>query len=373
MRILLLNYEFPPLGGGASPVSFEIAKQISERENCTVDVVTMGYKGLPSYEKINNRLHIYRVPCLRKKKEMSQPLEQLTYLFSAYFKVRELVKNNAYDICHCHFIIPTGVLAYIIKKQFGIPYVLTAHGSDVPGYNPDRFKLLHKFTGPLLKTICDNAHKIIALSSYLKGLINTNIKKYSDNKLLVIPNGIDSKQFVPLQKKQIILSTGRLLPRKGFQYLIQAVSSKNIGYDVHICGDGPMMPVLKDMAKKSRTKIHFHGWVDNKSTFYKELLGKTSIYCLVSSRENASISLLEAMSAGCAVITTNISGCPETVHDTGIVIPPENALELQKKLERLIENPKLISTLGAKARERVIKVYNWDILVSEYMKHLSSS
>ena len=54
MRILMLNYEFPPLGGGASPVSYEIAEHFSKKCDFDIDVVTMGYKNLLSYEKINN-------------------------------------------------------------------------------------------------------------------------------------------------------------------------------------------------------------------------------------------------------------------------------------------------------------------------------
>ena len=55
-KILLLNYEFPPLGGGASPVSYEIAKKLSESGEFDIDVVTMGYKGLDSYEEVNKNL-----------------------------------------------------------------------------------------------------------------------------------------------------------------------------------------------------------------------------------------------------------------------------------------------------------------------------
>jgi len=142
--ILMLNYEFPPLGGGASPVSYEIAKHLSETGEFTIDVVTMGFKGLPSYEEINPKLHVYRVKCLRKKKEICKPWEQATYLATGFFKCWELIRRNKYDINYTHFIIPTGALALVSKKLFGLPYVITSHGSDVIGYNK-RFKALYPF------------------------------------------------------------------------------------------------------------------------------------------------------------------------------------------------------------------------------------
>ena len=110
-RILVLNYEFPPLGGGASPVSYELALKLSETGDFDIDVVTMGYKDLPKYEEVNKNFRIHRVWSWRSKKELCHPWEQATYLVSAWFKCKELLKNTKYDICHCHFIIPTGVLA----------------------------------------------------------------------------------------------------------------------------------------------------------------------------------------------------------------------------------------------------------------------
>ena len=141
-RVLVLNYEFPPLGGGASPVSYEIADGLSKivipaeagiqsTAAFDIDVVTMGYKGLPKYEEVNKNFRIHRVKCLRSKKELCHPREQLTYLFFGYFKCKELLKKNKFDICHCHFIIPTGVLAMKLKKKFGLEYIITSHSSNV--------------------------------------------------------------------------------------------------------------------------------------------------------------------------------------------------------------------------------------------------
>ena len=111
-----------------------------------VDVVTMGFKGLLEYE-VRDGINIHRVKCLREKKEICHPWEQLSYLISAKRFLRKHLRENRYDVCHCHFIIPTGILALWLKKKFGLEYIITAHGSDVPGYNTDRFKFLHYFTG----------------------------------------------------------------------------------------------------------------------------------------------------------------------------------------------------------------------------------
>lgn len=368
LRILVLNYEFPPLGGGASPVSYEISKGYAKLGH-KVDVVTMHYKGLPFFES-KDGMNIYRIPCWRSKKEICHPWEQLTYIWSAKNFLKKHLKTNTYDICHTHFIIPTGIVSLWLKKNYGIPYIITSHGSDVPRYNPDRFQLMHKFTKPLLRRILNNSNGAFAGSQYLANLGN---KIGSRIQYRVIREGFDSRKFVPKRKKKLILSTGRLLERKGFQYLIKAVSEKDMGYEVHIAGDGPMMKELKQLAAESKTKIVFHGWLSNKSKKYKYLLESSAIYVLVSERENSSVSLLEAMSAGCAIITTNISGCPETIGDGGVITEAKNYKSLGKKIKQLIINNQRRTKLSFRARMRVKNCYKWKENIKRYLEVIYES
>lgn len=368
MKILMLNYEFPPLGGGASPVSYELAKRYVDLGH-KVSVVTMGYKGLAEHEFIDG-IEVYRVKSWRRKKEICHPWEQLSYLISAKKFLQTHLQKQKYDINHTHFLIPTGTLAKWAKKRFNLKYIVTSHGSDVPGFNNDRFKLLHKFTGPLLKSVAKHADKIVTPSKYLESLILKNISPNLKSKIIHIPNGIEINKFRPQKKEKYILSTGRLLARKGFKYLVEAVSDLDTDYELHIAGDGPLMEELKEMSKDSKTNIIFHGWIDNQSKKYKDLLEKASIYSLVSSNENASIALLEGMSAGCAVITANSSGCAETIGDAGITIEVKDTDKLNKAILSLIQNPQKLEELQSKAAKKVENQYNWDIVIGKYTELL---
>lgn len=368
-RILVLNYEWPPLGGGASPVSYELAKRLSETGEYDIDVVTMYYKGLPKYEEINDHLRVHRVWSLRSKKELCHPWEQLTYLVSGYFKARALIKKQKYDLCHTHFIIPTGVLAWVLKKQFGLEYVITSHGSDVPGFNTDRFKVLHKFTGPVLRAVSHGARTIVSPSNYLRELILKNISQALADKTVVIPNGIDTAKFTPKPKIKTIFSSGRLLPRKGFQYLIQAVSDEDLGWEVHIAGDGPMRVELEEMARKSKTKVVLHGWLDNKGKEYKDLLEQASIFILASEAESFGMVIAEAMSAGCAIVSSNISGCAEIIGDDGLLIEIKNAKDIKEKLLMLVNNSSELELFTKKAFKKS-KSFDWEIVRHKYTDYL---
>ena len=94
MKILMLNYEFPPLGGGGSPVSYEIAKGYV-RAGHKVDVVTMGFKGLPDFE-VRDGINIYRIKCWRKKKEICTTPEMLSYVISARYFLKKHLKEHKY-------------------------------------------------------------------------------------------------------------------------------------------------------------------------------------------------------------------------------------------------------------------------------------
>ncbi len=364
-RILVLNYEFPPLGGGASPVSFELAQKLSETGDFDIDVVTMGYKDLPKFEQVNEYFRIHRVSCLRSKKEICHPWEQATYLVTGYLKAKELVTKRKYDVCHCHFIIPTGVIALKLKKEFGLPYIITSHGSDVLGYGA-RFKYLYPFLVKPWKKILDEAKKIISPSNFLKGEILKVYPKFDAEKIEVIPNGFDTKKFQPQEKKKWIFSSGRLLPNKGFQYLIQAVSDEDIGYEVHIAGDGPMMGELKRLAEKSKTKVVFHGWMDNSRSEYKTLMEQSAIFVLASKAESFGMVVVEAMSAGCAVVVASGTGTEDLLSGCGLFTKFGNVSDIQNKIELLIQNKALMNAFQKQSFERVKTIYDWGVLLKKY-------
>ena len=364
MNILVLSIEYPPVGGGAAPVIYEICKEYV-RLGHQVTVVTMHHGSLPDKE-LNDGIEVCRVPSFRMKKHLSFFHEHIFFLLNAKKVLHGLMQNRRFDVCHTHFLVPTGILARWLKKKYGIPYMITCHGSDLPGFNPDRFYFLHKFTPPLIRSVIRESEYVTAPSDYLIALIQ-KVWGGPSIKLIRIANGINTDEFIPGPKKLFILSSGRLLPRKGFQFLIKAVSTLTLPAEVHICGDGPLRTKLEEMARESKTSIVFHGWLNSRGGEYKTLMQEASIYCLVSSQENASVALLEAMSSGCAVITSNVTGCPETVGDAGICIPPGQVQILQEKIKYLIDHPEEIQRLGMAAHKRAVADFDWKKIAEKYL------
>lgn len=361
MKILMLNYEFPPLGGGASPVTYNLAKELVSQGH-EVDVVTMHYRELKKEEVIDG-IHVYRVACLRSKREICYTREMLTYVISATLFTLSLTKRKEYDITHCHFIIPTGIIGYLLKKVRGLPYIITSHGSDVQGYNPERFLLQHRIVKPVWKVIVKDAGRIIAVSSYFKGLILKNI--VTDN-ISVIHNGQSIMPQVSVKKEQKILLVSRILKRKGFQDFLDAVDGFDLkGWEVNIAGDGPYLGELIKKSEDLGLQINFLGF--KTGTELDELYQTSSVFVFPSTHESFGMVLTEAMAAGCAIITTNVSGCEEVIGDAGFLVSPECPEDIKEALVELIGDQQLRDRLGERARERV-KRFSWEHIAQKYIK-----
>jgi len=361
-KILMLCYEYPPIGGGGAKVVDGLTYELS-KIGYKIDLVTMGFKNLPTLEEKRN-LNIYRAKCLRLKKDICTFPEMITYIFSALPLILRLCKKNNYKIIHAHFIFPDGLLAYLSSQLTHTDYIITAHGSDVPGYNPNRFKIMHKLLKPIWHRVVNSSKKIIFPSSSLEALfrrINTHAPG------IFIPNAIDLNKFSPNKKKEKkILIVTRMFERKGVQYILRALYELDYNYSVNIVGDGPYLDTLKSIALNLGLKVNFLGFIDNSSNKLKTLFEESEIFIFTSISENFPIVLLEAMVAGLAIITTKNTGCEEVVGDSAILIKSEDPSAIRDSLLKLFNNRSLILKLQKAARRRVEECFSWTAIAKKY-------
>lgn len=363
MKILMLNHEFPPVGGGASPVAFELCSHLAKLGH-KVDVVTMHYKDTARFETVND-FNIYRTPALRSKPDICYFHELATFIPGAFFKGLSLCRKNNYDIIHCHFIIPGSPLALLLNKITGIPFITTCHGSDIPGYNPDRFKLIHKMIHPVWGFLVKNTPLLTSPGSFLKNLI---LSHYPKAKIEVVPNAIDTAAFDDtVEKEKSILLCSRILERKGFQYVLQAVKDLELSWTVNVIGEGPYLPELKKIAENSKTPVKFRGWIDKKDPKFYELYNKSSIFILPSTAESFGMVTAEAMAAGCAVIASDIPTHREILGKAGLFVEPQNSGQIKEKLLYLIDSEQEREKLGEAGRERV-KKFDWESVTKKYIE-----
>jgi len=367
MRILVLCHEFPPIGGGAAAVCAALSAEYRALDNEVV-VITMGSDGVPRQEQIDG-CEIHRVDCGRRRREMASPWEGLVWANRAWKMVNQLHSRKPFDAVHAHFIMPAGIVAHRLKRQAGVPYIITPHGSDVPGYNRERLKLAHVVARPWWRRICATADRVVCPSASLLHLMQKSLRHFDGH---VIPNGFVPGRFLHLKKQKRILLCSRLIERKGFQYFLEAIRDLDLPeWEVDIVGDGPMLPRLTELANRCRVPVHLHGWINNDDPRLAEFYGRASIFAFPSEWENFSIALLEAMSAGCAVITTGISGNPEAIGGTGLLVQPRDVIALREAVQALVAVPDRCVELGRLARARVLDKFDWGVLGREYTDMLS--
>lgn len=362
MRILLLSYEFPPIGGGGGRVVEGLARQLIDQGH-SVELVTMAWSDSPSIAAEPN-LTLHPVSCLRIRPDRCSAIELALYVLPALWVTWRLLRRRRFDACHAHFILPDALVFYLLRQMGGPPFLITAHGSDVPGYNPDRFKLLHRLLAPLWRRIVLAAERVICPSPTLERLIADQLPAVQTT---VVANGFEPSRLATVHaRNRRILVLSRLQPRKGVQHVVEAFSTIESDYELHIAGDGPMLPQIRERAAAD-PRVVVHGWVDGEDPKFRQLLETSSIFVLFSDSENFPVSLLEAMAAGLAIVTTSGTGCADVVGDTALLVEPADIEGLQAALQRLIDEPELVRSLGVAGRQRMVRHFTWEQIAAQHI------
>jgi len=375
LRILMVNYEFPPIGGGGGIVTRYLGREFARRGH-DVTLVTSHFDRLPRCEIIDG-VKVYRVPVIRRSPNVAKVHEMFTYILSALVWSFRYVPVIRPDIVQVFFGIPSGPVAYAIGKTMGHPYVVFLGGRDVPRPNPDPpyYRYLYPILKPAIRAIWRSAGAVIACSEGLKKLA---LRTDPETRIEVIPDGIDLSRFhAPKREAEPdvvrVLSIGRLIPRKGFHHLISALpllrEMTGRKFMVEIVGDGPMMDELKELAKKLKVDdlVVFSGTIP-----YERLHKRyesADLFTLCSSAEGMPLVVLEAMAMGLPVVATKVQGIEELVRDgvNGYLIEdPSDSQALADRISLLIEDGQARIRMGAEAI-RSVERYDWARIAERYL------
>jgi len=367
MRILILNSEYPPIGGGAGNASANIARCMAKMGHEVV-VVTSRFGDLPHDEQIDG-LTIYRVPALRRRQDRSGALEQLLFILSASFWTLGLIPRLKPDATLAFFGVPSGAVAWLVKKIHKIPYVISLRGGDVPGFRPYDFRVYHKLIAPLLRLIWKNAFAVVANSHGLRELALAFDSRFD---IAIIPNGVDLGLYETKAREWSaprLLSVGRLVYQKGLDLAMYALAGlKEIRWEWHIAGDGPQMEALQSLAKDLdvEDRVVFHGWQSREKLI--GLYKQSSLFLFPSRHEGMPNAVLEAMASGLPVIASRIAGSEELVMDgeTGFLVPSEDVGSLGAAIHKLVNDAALCEKMGAASCRRVEEHYSWETTAGQY-------
>ncbi|MDY6969177.1 MAG: glycosyltransferase family 4 protein [Spirochaetota bacterium] len=320
LRILIINYEFPPLGGGGGIASYDLALEWAKKAK--VDVLTSHFQDLPFFETIENiNVHRVRILC-RKSKDTATLISMLTFLPGAFLKGLALFRKNKYNIINTHFAIPSGPVGFILGKVFKTRNVLSLHGGDI--YDPSKKLSPHRnfIFRIIVKFILNKADRIVAQSNNTRYNAIRYYKTLKDIIIIPLPfnppdlscisqsnTTIDAKDFT-------LITIGRIIKRKAIDIIIKALADiDNIKIRFLIIGDGPEKKNLQSLANELGVakQVSFVGYLNNEDKY--RLLSASDLFILTSLHEGFGIVFMEAMFCGLPIICTNNGGQTDFLKD----------------------------------------------------------
>jgi glycosyltransferase involved in cell wall biosynthesis len=373
MRILVLCYEYPPLGGGGGRVAQSIAEQMAARgHSVRVQTAALGWK---SVRETLRGVEVFRTASGRRVPDTCTVREMAQYCATSFLPTLRHIREWKPDVIHAHFAVPTGALAWAAHKATGTPYVLTAHLGDVPGGVPEQTDRMFKIIGPLARRIWQDAAATTAVSSFVQQLAERAYGK----KVTRILNGIDlSAERLPPpepRRQRHLVFIGRLNPQKNPMYLLDVLARLlRLPWRLTFIGDGPLMGEVRERIARHGLGdfVHSTGWLD--AAEVQRVLADADILCMPSLSEGLPVVAIEALNHGLAIIATDIPGVRDVVDDglNGYRVPFGNIEAFAHKLQWLIESD---ATLLAMKHASWEKARSFDLtrIADEYEAVLKSA
>ncbi len=376
MKILMTMPSFLPHRGGSEIMAYELAKRLVELGHKVI-IHTIQKKGTKKYEQTDG-IEIYRFKDIRLFPKLSKiTLGKIPsiFSFSAIPSLFRLVKKTHPDIIHSHFLADTGLSAIIVGNTLKIPIITSLLGKDIfDPVDPVPIKWHN-----VLAWLMENSSMVIACSSDQK--LRAKAMGVSSG-ITIIPHGVNIQRFTPQVKVDIkkklgiqgpmILSVQRLHPRKGMEYLIDAIPiilDKKPSAQFVIVGKGSEKAKIEKKIEilHIENNVKLVGFVpDSELPHY---YANCDLFVLNSLYEAFGIVLLEAMASGKPVVATTVGGVPEVVMNgkTGFLVSPRKPKQLAEASIKILQDPEMKQKMGNSGLNRVLKRFSWDSIVKKYL------
>jgi glycosyltransferase involved in cell wall biosynthesis len=315
--------------------------------------------------KIWKGIDLYQVNFLRLLGEaLSRQDNDRIELLMASAWVAAQARQLGITHLHAHFASLPSTIAYLTHEITGIPFSFTAHAKDIFVYDMEEHYLREKLRA---------AKFVVTVTRFNHRYLQERAPEIDPHKIRVIYNGVDLEKFKPnvaeTRERELILSVGRLVPKKGFVYLLEAcaiLKRSGVNFQCVIIGDGPDA----EMLRQKHAELGLNGSVvfagPKRQDEVLSLMQKSSILCLPctiaedGNQDALPTVLLEALASGLPNISTTVSGIPEIIDSEvdGILVGPNDAEALGKALERLLLSENLRTQFAERGRRKATEKFD---------------
>ena len=373
LRVLMLNYEYPPLGGGGGVVTRDLAESMAGKADVTV--LTSHRKGLERDARLNG-VRVVRTPVLLRKENATASLPSMLSYFPSSLKTgRRLLEAEPFDLVHSFFAVPSAPSGVLLARRAGLPHVLSIMGGDI--YDPTKRLSPHKT--PLLKqTVRWAMRRSVRVVAESKDIAARAEEYYGVEGVERIPHGYQPFEFRACKRTElglgledehcVLVAVGRLVARKGLEQLVEIVAGiPDPGVRLLIVGDGPMRGPLQAQARElgAEGRILFPGFVAEELKW--QILSNSDAFVYTTLHEGFGIVYLEAMATGLPVVTYDCGGQTDFLTDEiAFLVPVGNKEKFRESLLRLIREPELREKMSRTALGKA-KEFEVDSIADAYL------
>lgn len=363
-NLLMVNYEYPPLGGGGGVFTRHLAEELARE--LAVTVLTTHSRGMPRDER-RNGIRIVRMPVVHPRAQATASLGSLLAFFPVSLRRGlRLLGEDRFDLVHSLFAVPSACSGYLIARRGRLPHVLSLLGGDV--YDPTKWLSPHRT--PLLfhtvKALMTHSDRVVAMSNEIR---SRAINLYGiDREIDLVPHGIPIPSYTPCSRSVfgfaeedvVLLTIGRLISRKGLRNLLQVVARLDApNVKLAIIGDGPLRETLGDAVRAAGIgdRVRLFGYLSDEAKW--QLLRFADVYVSTAVHEGFGIVFLEAMEAGLPIVTYDEGGQVDFLEEgiTAFLVPLGNTEAFTDSLRRLIRDPALRRRMGEQGKRAVVEYH----------------
>jgi phosphatidyl-myo-inositol dimannoside synthase len=372
MRILMLDNEFPPLGGGMGTVNQALLQCYRGASDLEIDLVTSALGSRQEVEQFAERIRIIKVPIWNRNIHHCTWRELLLYAAQALQTSLNFHRVRPYDLCFAWSTVPAGGIALAVRQLTGLPYAVWVSGPDIPGFE-QRYHLLYPFLSPVIRRVWRKAtHVVVKCAGEMK-MIRDMDKEIN---LRFIPNGVDLTTFRPAPVSSDngplnVICVARLIERKGQGQLIEAVkqlSDEGLDVILSLVGTGDAQSQYEDHARRIgiQDRVRFVGYIPREqiNSYYN----RAHVFALPSFNEGMSLAALEAMAAGLPLVLTRTGGTEELVEEgiNGFTFDWADDNELASHLRTFAKDRALAGRMGTISRTRA-EIFSWEKIAADFL------
>ena len=352
--MLVLNYEYPPLGGGGGVASEHLADALVRDRGFDVTVLTACVGTSVQETRSAAGTVVIRIPCAHVRLHRSSATKafMLNYVLRATAFVRAHRDRFRIDCVHSHFAVPTGLAGVFVARSLGVPHVLTLIGGEVFEQPLEMRPIRSWWLRRIIRHIIDRSQVVTAISNDTRdaAIATTGTKTPIEVLTLGFAAPADPRPVARgINGPVRIVAVSRLVERKGYNVLLESLSaiSRDL-WTLTIVGDGPLLQTLQAQAQRLgiSDRVHFTGYVSDEAKM--RVLTESDLFVLASLHEGLGLVYFEAMYCGLPIVTTDHGGQTDFLSDrrNALLVPPGEVEALRAALALAIADARWRDAAG---------------------------